>query len=88
MTEEPKIVSLEAYRLTKQVAPTAAPTPDFKADMVKLLKEAVVEAESGKLSGFVLASGYEDSSSVDVRGRVSGPEVLWLLERMKKAILP
>jgi cob(I)alamin adenosyltransferase len=88
MTEEPKIVSLEAFRLSKQVAPTAAPTPDFKADMVALLKETIAEVESGKLSGFVLACGYEDSSSVDVRGRVTGPEALWLLERMKKAILP
>lgn len=84
--EENEIVSLDAFRLTKK--PPEPVKSEFKDDMVKLLKAAIAEVESGKLRGFVLASAYEAESSVDIQGQVNGPEVLWLLERIKKAILP
>ena len=86
MSDDNEIVSLEAFRLTKK--PSEPVKPDYKEDMVKLLKAAITEVECGKLRGFVLASAYEAESSVDIQGQVNGPEVLWLLERMKKAILP
>jgi hypothetical protein len=86
MNEEPKIVSLEAFRLAKK--PPESVKPDYKEDMVKLLKAAIAEAESGKLRGFVLASAYEAESSVDIQGQVNGPEVLWLVERIKTVIIP
>lgn len=86
MIDETKIVSLEAFRLTrKPPEPMAQP---YKDDMLALLREVIAEVESGALRGFVIARGYAESSSVDLRGFVSGPEVLWLVERMKKTITP
>jgi hypothetical protein len=86
MTEEPKIVSLETYRLAKK--PAEPVPPDFKDDMLAALREAVADVESGKLRGFVLARGYDNESIVELRGHVTGPDVLWLLERAKKLVIP
>lgn len=86
MNEEPKIVSLEAFRLAKK--PPEPAQPDDKTAMIDLLLKAVGEVESGKLRGFVIARNYDGESTVEFRGQHHRPSVLWLLERMKKAILP
>lgn len=86
MRDDNEIVSLEAFRLTKKSPEPVK--PDHKDDMVKLLKAAIAEVECGELRGFVLASAYEAESSVDIQGQVNGPEVLWLVERIKTVILP
>jgi hypothetical protein len=86
MSDDNEIVSLEAFRLAKK--PPEAAQPDNKDAMIALLREAIAEAESGKLRGFFLARNYVDESMVQVRGQLSRPSLLWLLERTKKAILP
>jgi len=86
MSDDNEIVSLEAFRLAKKPPEPAA--PDDKAAMIDLLLKAVGEVESGKLRGFVIARNYDGESTVEFRGQHHRPSVLWLLERMKKAILP
>ena len=86
MRDDNEIVSLEAFRLAKK--PSEPAQPDDKVTMIALLREAIAEAESGKLRGFVIARAYEDESAVEARGQHHRPSVLWLVERIKQAILP